>query len=416
VWCQKIANVPLQVAHERKVIRAVSEHQLGGPSLAVVRTKQQRAQASNEARIQVETSTTDTAVPTEDALAAFFTPERLTYYRKLHRRYPLWCGGWPEPEISKPDGDRWLLETRLNEAARQFVPKGRLFYVDFSEKPTSDRVPLPALLFAGPGGGRTQSLQPDPLAGSALLAAIYYTWAQWRSGDVGPANLGGFWAEPAYSQADLLRVWGTSLDLLLRTPESYLGVRESQGPNGISLSMLRRRFLAATDKSAREQRREDLHQYWSQIGQTVGILPGVPGGPKCTLSKKLIAHLIEEGENLVRAINGYVPDDEERDAVRCLLPWERHDPYGRVVELERRHPDVAMRRRRNWDPKLGTENWIFRLRFPMLSAAELRDIRQGWRTGQNRSTRHRRLAVELLADRLPIGESQINKLAAQIRK
>jgi hypothetical protein len=362
----------------------------------------------------------------QTALTEFFTKDRLEYYRDLHERYRLWCGDWPEGQLAEPDASSFLPYNRLSNEARSLVGS-RFVNLEFTPEPTPDYAPPPRLLEWEPGQKQPQAIQdPAPPAGALILAAMNYTLARWQSG-YGPGGSGEPYVTEAFGLTDLLDNWGQKLLQSIEAVEpAAVGIMEDRGPTGHRLYMTRERFLRTDPESpSRETRFDALKDYWLWIGRAVGIMPGVQGGTKCTLDDRLLAGLLNEGEELIRAVAELAPSFDERlDLFQLLrrdaLSDDDNLRIGTLMELQRRYPEEAKqgldRFLKRTHGKLRTDEWLYRLRFPMLSAKEIQQIRSKWARGQKRSTRFFHIASEILSARLSIRRQRLLDRTAEFRK
>jgi hypothetical protein len=349
---------------------------------------------------------------TQELLNEFFTPERLAYYRDLHGRYPLWCGDWSEKHLQEHDAHSWLALTRLQQEADQLYPKAEVLRVQFASESGADSIALPRLLVAHRGSDQLDRIDDiKPPAAAALLAAANYALARWRSG-YGPGGSGEPYADPPFGLDQQLMAWANHISALLtRKDPRFVGVVEGPGPTGHVLWVLRDRFLSTPpDHAAREKRGEELEHHWIRMGREVGVVPRVKGGRVCTLPDDLIEALRLEGRTLVREVTEREPDAQEIDAVRCLVGKDVLDDL-QTAHLRELPPERAATKRdgylRKFDRKHDVALWAFRLRFPMLSAPEVRDVTSMWQQGPKREDRHQTIATRLLADRLCITPKQI---------
>lgn len=266
---------------------------------------------------------------TEDKiLREFFDHERLDHYRDLHGCFPLWCGDWPEDQLVEPDASSFLPRNRLWDEARKLVGS-RFVSLEFTSEPTPDYAPPPSLLIWEPDEKQPQAIQdPAPPAGALILAAMNYTFARWQSG-YGPGGSGEPYVTQAFGLTDLLDNWSQRLARSIEAIDpAVVGITEDRGPTGHRLQMLRDRLLRTDPESPkRDKRLDDLREYWLRLGRAVGIIPGIQGGTKCTLDDSLLAKLLSEGKELVRAVALYSPSVEVRlDLFRLLrrpCPWLR---------------------------------------------------------------------------------------------
>lgn len=357
------------------------------------------------------------ATPAVDPIDSFFTPERLAYYRDLHARYPLWCGRWPSNERSKPSAHHWLVQSRLHDEASQSLRRSRIISIRFASTPTADEAPRPqALLEVGNDIEVVEDFEP-PIH-SAVLGAINYTFARWKSG-YGPGGSG----KPYVIESDfVLQDWAWhAKEILDATDPRVFGVMKDPGLTGYALHELRRAYLQTDPKlDARKRKLKTLEGYWLRIGREIGVIPGVTGGKVCALDDELLTGLISEGETLMRELVEYEPSGADMDVVRRLLPAARLD-FAQISlreEIARRSPERAAafdkRHLTESDASLEVALWAARLRFPMFSASEIASIQKSWQASPRKS-RSVTLAVERLQDRLPITVSQIWKRTATHR-
>lgn len=358
------------------------------------------------------------ATPAVDPIDAFFTLERLAYYRDLHARYPLWCGRWPSNERSKPSAHHWLVQSRLHDEASQSLRRSRIISIRFASTPTADEAPRPqALLEVGNDIEVVEDFEP-PIH-SAVLGAINYTFARWESG-YGPGGSG----KPYVTKADfVLENWAWhAKGILDATDPRVFGVMKDPGLTGYALHELRRAYLQTDPKlDTRKKKLKTLEAYWLRVGREIGIIPGVKGGKVCALDDELLAGLFKEGAALVREILEYEPSTNDLAEVRALLPGSEVDAAvsSYRVELAKRDPEEAAARdkadRAKSDARLKVALRATRLRFPMFSAAEIESIQESW-LASPRKNRYATLAVERMENRLPITASRIWKRTARYRK
>ena len=123
----------------------------------------------------------------ESHLPDFFTAERLTRYRELTERFPLWCGNWPEDLLWHAKAEEWSLDTL---SVREFEAEGveePIISFEFQEIPTAEAVSPPYLILYEPNavGGPEDDLYYraygiDPVVFGALFAAINYLSYRWE--------------------------------------------------------------------------------------------------------------------------------------------------------------------------------------------------------------------------------------------
>jgi hypothetical protein len=333
-----------------------------------------------------------------DPFGAFFSPERLAYYRELHERFPLWCGDWPIPERFAPEAAQWLRETRLALEAKPHAPEAELAWVEYGwEEPRWSNAPNPTLYVveedSGPDRLIERTISPvEPPAVRALFAAIEYVFAKWHSG-IGPASTG----VPVILADDepVLEHWKSEFTDLVDSPDLFVGV-EPTGRTGWRLLQIRNAYLATPrrDTEQRKSLRSRLHRYWMFIGEDLGIIPQVRGGRSTTLSSDFLKEIVDETVELLEKVRACSLDEDEMDNVRALVADRPVPPH------EHRRIDIRMK----------TGDWGTQLRFPMLTRHELRILRTDARQDAPTVASVARFLED--SERLPYSSSTIENLVS----
>jgi hypothetical protein len=360
-----------------------------------------------------------------DPLGDFFTTKRLKHYRKLHEQFPLWCGDWPREARYDPASYYWLTEFRLARYAHSLAPKSGVAWFEFDwPEPKWQNAPIPILKLGRPQSGQ-QTLREvegsfsNP-AEAALASTIKYTGALWRSG-YGPAATGEPWLE---AETSTLEEWAQLLERIIRRPDArFVGIKTQKGPTGAFLASLRRTYLAASpnDRKEREQLRKKLEDYWSWIGREAGILPRVAGGSETTFPDALLDSLASETQALIAKVRSFSSDSDEFGAVRRLL-IAGDDPLTKeqrdlIEALERRdHTSAKKREQEMIDRTLRTDEWIRRLRFPILTAREIRNLREQRLNLHQSGQASAASAARLIAPHIDLSPKTVETKLSQFRR
>jgi len=365
-------------------------------------------------------------------VAEYFTQERLDRYRDLHRKYPLWCGHWPNELAGAPERTMWTFRRRVRvegPGLRQRAPEVQAFraerrlafvalrhrlverrtppdvwgvFLDFDALRRSERFEIPVTL---------------PAPEYQLVQAIAYALARWPVLPEGDST-----AEAELAEVDPIEVWAAWLSDELRHCFPVFGEPfERKAPYRWSFG-IGNEFLQATKRGDPERQRwvDRLRRGWLNLGEHIGIVPRLRGGAKCGLGTDFLAKLDDEICRLAAELRAYVSKaDEQATILRLVIgdqAFEAAQATGTAVSAERYKRGVAGASNASsldWASRLmrrhGIECWAIRLAFPMLDDREIAMLRGAVGVERQRTTP----AWRVLAARLGLSPRTLENLLAR---
>jgi hypothetical protein len=343
-----------------------------------------------------------------DPFDQFFTPEQLAYYRKLHLRYPLWCGEWPPDLQRRPESMSWSEYVVLRDVMGVLQPEFLLY--QFEEDASEDVAPRPWFLREvdddslpveeGPVYKNVQIRRPPHVP--LLAAASYYVSLPWQRR---PARM-----FPPSRVKMSNAVWAANVSEILE--------RGSAEPSGYGLWDRYLNVVLARTRQKREKATEELERYWRKIGREAGIVPDLGGGSRCTLPNEFLWQLQCEAEELVAEVAQREPDSSTVEVLRAFSDAEEalsktdSELFGVLTRRQAKgglspsEAEVLERLEAKIGQALKLDSHARRLAFPMLTKAEIDLILEEVGPKPKKRTTAK-VATTLLADRLPVSRKTV---------
>lgn len=319
------------------------------------------------------------ATPAVDPINAFFTPERLAYYRDLHARYPLWCGDWPDDHRREPEYDEyWAGSQLIDETLIESTGGQEVFALDEGSNETL------ALVWSDEASETVAVVVRAQFV--ALQRAVGETFVDARTD---PQTLGSFSRGLVTALESLFHPRG------FPALQGWIPVGVPEPINGWYFRRLHRRLKSASIEGVdRTEILNEIRAYWENIGKTIGAIPRLPaGGSSCVLPNDFLNRIKNEGEDLVREIRKYNPSAEHSCDLASMFQTEKRSQHVKQT------PTVL-------------PNWTLRFRFPILSLAELESVTEKrGRVG----TGVAEAVLGLMEGRLPLSASRIANRISETR-
>lgn len=361
-----------------------------------------------------------------DPVASYFTSDRIAELHDLQAGFPLWCGLWPSPHDSSIERTQWSARSLVQAEAKDITEQVRSQLPSVwrnSERlvpvvtsvPEPDSVPVIRL-----GVGKI----PPPPAPKNFSPLIH--WVQ-NSPPILTALLQARWLI-TWSEA-IRDVWIPRLTERLEADVAYLGDLPSETSTARPLPFGFYAELAwggPLKDQLRKKLLRSIKDEWLELGREVGVVPSLEGGKRITLQNKFLRQLQREAKRLVFRILRDKTSVEDLEAGLALLGESASANLDHLVKAyadraarddlpavergkyqqrrERRHAELVRR------PEV--EEWLSRLRFPMLSGVEIQRIKSRPSARSNSRIRTS-IATRVLADRLKVAPGTLrNRLTA----
>ncbi len=363
-----------------------------------------------------------------DPVADYLTLDRVKRYRKLHTEFPLWCGLWPTPHDTSIERNRWSVRSLVDEDASEIIAQVRSL-LPAAWRSASSLAPFARMIRVSNAGD---------VPGAELLVWNHDT-NEVRSIATPPPTL-TTWLRARFfiAHSTAIRdIWLERLTERLQADVPFAG----DFPSGASAAAATTFALLAElawrsplqHAPSRGGTVQLLEDDWLKLGRDVGIIPSIGRQTRITLANAFLRKLVNESKRLVRAVAQYAPSLDELEATLVLLNdpaaapetletehakrAERDDLSG--TERENHRQDAAMIRQRrireaaDKDPDVG--RWARRLRFPMLSAAEI-DVIDGEPLARSSVDARTKLAQKLTAARLFVAVGTLQNRVARTKR
>lgn len=363
----------------------------------------------------------------DDPVATYLTLDRVKCYCELRAEFPLWCGLWPTPYDTSIERNRWSVRSLVDEDASKIIAQvrsllpaawrsasGLVPFARMIRVSNAGDVPGAELLVWNQGTNRVRSIATPPSTLTTLLRARFFIVHSTAIRDIWLERLTGrlhadvpFAGDfPSGTSAAAATTFALLAELAWRSPLQH-----------------------APSRGGTVQLLEDD---WLKLGRDVGIIPSIGRRTRITLANAFLRKLVDEGKRLVRAVVEYEASVDDLAATLVLLnhpaavPEAVETAHAKRAERKglsdtekkiHRQDAAKIRQRRireaaDKDPDVG--RWARRLRFPMLSAAEIGVI-DGEPLARSSVDARTKLAQRLTARRLLVALGTLQNRVARTK-